>query len=94
MRAFLARLVNPNDTSVSYGRVAALWALCNVLVWDLANLVFAWKFNVHYRPIGMNPLPLLPDVATMIGQTGFVAAFYGITKYGDLKTAPGSPPGS
>lgn len=79
---WLTALLNPTD-SVSFGRVMSLILVAFTLGFDTAMLVFAWKFNSHL-PAGAKSLPFLPDAATIAAQTGFVTAFYGATKLGEI----------
>lgn len=83
MKTFLISLLDPKG-QISFGRTAALLTLVFCLGWDTSSLVFAWGFN-HHLPAGMNPLPLLPDASTLIGQGSFAGLFFGITKAGDMK---------
>lgn len=86
MREFFKSLLDPKK-SLSFGRFMALFMTSNVLTWDAANLVFAWRFNTYHLLLGQAPLDLLPAGGTLLAQAGFCATFYGVTKYGDIKTA-------
>lgn len=79
---FLLSMLDP-DGRVSFGRSMSLMSLVACLSWDTANVFFAWSFN-HHLPPGIGVLPLLPDSLTLVGQTGFCTAFYGVTKFADV----------
>jgi hypothetical protein len=79
-----------NSPSYSFGRFMSLVIACFCLGWDTSALIFAWKVNsfaLHSHMIpGFNFLDLLPSGTALITQVGFMGAFYGATKYSDVKT--------
>ncbi len=77
MKAFILSLLNPQGT-VSFGRFMSFVITAFVLGWDTSIVVHS-----H----------VLPTVSDLGGQIAFMSAFYGITKYGDLKmNAISNPP--
>jgi len=78
-----------SDTGkISYGRLASFILLIAVLIWDSAYIVFTFsKFGKYHFEL----TDLLPSVTTLIGQTGFVLAPFGITKAGSVISPPNNP---
>lgn len=79
---FFREILDPTK-SLSFGRFMAMVMTAFVLGWDTANLVFAWRFNMHL-PAGMAPLPLFADPLVYAAQVAFAGFFYTVTKTGDV----------
>lgn len=82
---FLREVLTPKSDTVSFGRFMSLVITTFVLGWDTSYIFYAWHMN-HHLPAGFPPLDLLPSAATLLGQSGFMTVFYGVTRTGDILT--------
>lgn len=84
---FIREVLTPKPETISFGRFMSLLITVSVLAWDTSYIVFAWRMN-HHLPTGFPPLDLLPSAGTLLGQSGFMTLFYGVTRTGDVLTQP------
>jgi hypothetical protein len=87
LKEFIQGLLS-NQPGYSFGRFMSLLISAFVLGWDTSYIMIAYQWN-HHLPPGVAPVGFLPDGLTLSAQIAFMTAFYGVTKYGDIRN--GSP---